>query len=204
MFEIIFNFLSLRQQLCPALPREAGGGGGDQRRQDLAWAAPPTPHPGQVSLSVGPGALEGLPRRGDAVARHRLLGNTLFLLAWPPPRGPGLLWSSSCLPKPLSRQTSEPQQRAGEGGASCGWAPGGLSQLPPARPGSRGRDKEPGAGSELWSPGGQESPGGRVSVHTVCRGDHEGIEIRSWRSAAHYERILHLLEARFPGYTLGR
>lgn len=94
-------------QLCPG---KLVVGGGDQRRQDLAWAAAPHPPswPGQP-LS-GPGALEGLPRRGDAVARHRLLGNTLFLLAWPPPRGPGLLWSSSCLLKPLSpdlRATAE-------------------------------------------------------------------------------------------------
>lgn len=52
-------------------------------------------------------SLEGLQRRGNAVARHWLLGNALFLLAWPPPRGPKLLWSSSCLLQPLA-QTSTP------------------------------------------------------------------------------------------------
>lgn len=100
LFRITLYFLPLRQRLCrPRQGRLAMG----------ARAEEPGPRPGSswyplLARTVPQWALapEGLQRRGDAVARHRLLGNALFLLAWPPPQGPKLLWSSSCLLQPLA------------------------------------------------------------------------------------------------------
>lgn len=137
-------FLSLRREhLYPGLSWEAG----DWGRGGGAEAAGPwlgsCPHPGQVSLSWAL-ALEGLQKRGDAVARHRLLGDTLFLLAWPPPRGPGLLWSSSCLLQPLTRPQSQNRGQVRVGPAVVG-PQEGRAHFPRQDPeASRGRDKNPG------------------------------------------------------------
>lgn len=119
LLEIIFTSChseeSTSTQACPGKPAI-----GARRGPEAAgpWLGS-CPHLGQVSLSWAL-ALEGLQRRGDAVARHQLLGDTLFLLAWPPPRGPGLLWSSSCLLQPLTRPQSQSRGQVRVGPAAVG------------------------------------------------------------------------------------
>lgn len=111
--------MSLRQQFCPAVVRDTTiGAGATEAVPCLGSAWPPL-----LARSAPQWALasEGLPKRGDTVARHLLLGNALFLLAWPLARGLRLLWSSACLLQPLALPQS-PWQRAGKGGAS--WAVG--------------------------------------------------------------------------------
>lgn len=117
------SFIDVTQ--TAALPGPVEGGqrwGPKPWKQDLASAAPGPP---LLARPAPPWALalEGLQRRGDSVARRQLLGNALFLLAWPPLRGPRPLGSSSCLLQPLAR----PQSHCG-GQVRGGQLPVGLQE----------------------------------------------------------------------------